>query len=532
MCFAGIIQIPAGANNYERRKMMKMFKTTRFMLAGIFIAAILAGCGTLQAQDAEKTEDSVNKNSTALIQPKDGQVINLLTDVSHTYSFNLSHGDRNQNDIYKGVNCLTSLRTISRADLKNINAFVLLMHARLPYLKEDAEHVLKYVKDGGGLYMTINADGDYPDSLNEFLKTFGLEVTMYTTSENKADWGISVHAPSSLVFDIGGRYEKFTSRIGMWADYTGTVGFEVYGDDKPLYKSKVLSTGEREDVEVDISGVKILRLVTNDGGNGNSRDHSVWFDPRFVKADGSKDRVLLKDASSIKVGWARAAQDRHLNGLPLSAVKAADVERQPGDIVPTDHPAAVPGTKLGGGNVTYVKNLLGKGAWQTIYRESDGKPVIFARRIGKGVVFVDLVGVYYMADGQKEPGLTIMNKFLKYMAAGKTVPPIRGGGGWQGSDGYRWDLVKKTKDGLNIHHNEYTKMFLDSDMKAYHETVKYLQEVSGLDTEMKAAQIKELEEQKDKDCVADPIEVDITGVKELTLITTDAGNGNGSDHSI
>ena len=62
-------------------------------------------------------------------------VINLLTDCSHEYSFNLSDANRNQAEVYPGINCLTSCRTIYKTNLKPINSLVVMMDGRLPYLE-------------------------------------------------------------------------------------------------------------------------------------------------------------------------------------------------------------------------------------------------------------------------------------------------------------------------------------------------------------------------------------------------------------
>ena len=62
----------------------------------------------------------------------DGQVINLLVDCSHDYSFNLSNANRTQSDIFPGINCLTSCQTIHKLNLEPINALVVLMDGKMP----------------------------------------------------------------------------------------------------------------------------------------------------------------------------------------------------------------------------------------------------------------------------------------------------------------------------------------------------------------------------------------------------------------
>ncbi|MCK4563044.1 MAG: hypothetical protein KAU94_00055 [Verrucomicrobia bacterium] len=89
----------------------------------------------------------------------DGQVINLLVDCSHDYSFNLSNASRTQSDVFPGINCLTSCQTIHKLNLEPINALVVLMDGKMPYLPKDAPYLLDYVKQGGGLYLGVNRRG-------------------------------------------------------------------------------------------------------------------------------------------------------------------------------------------------------------------------------------------------------------------------------------------------------------------------------------------------------------------------------------
>jgi len=460
------------------------------------------------------------------------QVINLLTDCSHDYSFNLSNASRNQDEVFPGINCLTSGRTIHKLDLEPINALAVLIDGKMPYSPKDAPTLRDYVKDGGGLYLGIKTGGVYADSVREFLAGLGLKDGGPRLAKDPANFGISAHAPSELVFELDGRQKRFTSRVGPWADYRGSVAFEVYGNGKRLYEGKVLSNGGRESIDISIDGVNELRLVATDGGNGKSADGSVWFDPRLVTASGESKRLLLKDATSVKVGWAQATQDRHFNGQPLGVVRANDAKREDDAIVAADHPAAMPGaTWSPAGVLPNIQPSSPKG-WETVYALSDGSPVVLVRRYGKGMIVADTTGLYHAAIGKTKPGLAAMRKLIEHMSSGKQVAAVKGGGGWQFSDGYRWELITTTDDGLRIHHNEYSKMYVANDVKAYKQTVAYLTELTGLDEVQKAAQIKELDERNAAYQRGTQVDVDISGVRELTLITTDGGDNINSDHAI
>lgn len=469
--------------------------------------------------------------AVATAKNSDDQVINLLVDCSHDYSFNLSNASRTQHDIFPGINCLTACQTIHKLDLEPINALVILMDGKMPYHPEDAPYLLDYVKKGGGLYLGVRTDGAYSDSLKSFLTPFGLKSEGAPLSKDPAEWGISAHAPSELTYELDGKCKRFTSTVGMWGKGGGSVSFAVYGDDELLYKTDVLRGGQREKISVGMKDVRILRLVVTDAGDGNGADGSVWFDPQLITTAGRKGRVLLDNAVSVKVGWAKASQDIHFNGMPLSGKKAKESKER--GLYPDRRLSkpSWPMVKGGGHNQPNIQPMEPL-QWKTIYANEKGLPVVMVRKYGKGIIVSDVTGLYGAAIGQKEPQTEVMRRLIEYVGGNKKVEPIKGGGGWQFSDGYRWEQIATTKDGLRIHYNEYSKMYIESDIKAYQETVKYLTEITGLDENHKASQIKELSGRIAEGQLGVTIDVDISGVEKLTLVTTDGGNGNGSDHSI
>ncbi|OGG08896.1 hypothetical protein A2154_03850 [Candidatus Gottesmanbacteria bacterium RBG_16_43_7] len=94
--------------------------------------------------------------------------------------------------------------------------------------------------------------------------------------------GIGTHSKSYHQFNINGQFSKFTTDYGIdtEAGVNGTATFEIYGDDKPLFISD--KTGRFDlprHVEVDVTGVKMLGLVTNDAGDGINDDHTDWLNP-------------------------------------------------------------------------------------------------------------------------------------------------------------------------------------------------------------------------------------------------------------
>lgn len=97
--------------------------------------------------------------------------------------------------------------------------------------------------------------------------------------------GIGTHAKSTQEYDTGRHFSKFTFDYGIdtEAGSKGTVVFEVYGDDKLLFASKKIGRYELpRHAEVDITGVRMLKLVVTDGGDGITDDHADWLNPKLL----------------------------------------------------------------------------------------------------------------------------------------------------------------------------------------------------------------------------------------------------------
>ncbi|OGG04248.1 hypothetical protein A2Z33_03810 [Candidatus Gottesmanbacteria bacterium RBG_16_52_11] len=96
--------------------------------------------------------------------------------------------------------------------------------------------------------------------------------------------GIGTHARSYHQFHVNGMFTKFTTDYGIdtEAGSKGTATFEIYGDDKALFISDPIGRYDYpRHVEVDITGVKFLGLVTNDAKDGINDDHTDWLNAKL-----------------------------------------------------------------------------------------------------------------------------------------------------------------------------------------------------------------------------------------------------------
>jgi|GEM_PF-5318735 len=91
--------------------------------------------------------------------------------------------------------------------------------------------------------------------------------------------GLGTHARSEIVYDIDGMYQFFSSVAGM--DDSGSIVFEVYADDQLRYQTPVMRSGDKAaEIKIPITGVKKLKLVVTDAGDGITCDHASWADAR------------------------------------------------------------------------------------------------------------------------------------------------------------------------------------------------------------------------------------------------------------
>ena len=107
--------------------------------------------------------------------------------------------------------------------------------------------------------------------------------------------GVGTHANSLMHVDLKGSCRRFSAYIGVDDEVvgkTGSVHFKIYADGKRLYDSGVIKAGEKaREVDVDLKGCKIMKLVVDAAGDSTSNDHADWAQAAFV--------VVGKDPEAI-----------------------------------------------------------------------------------------------------------------------------------------------------------------------------------------------------------------------------------------
>ncbi len=103
--------------------------------------------------------------------------------------------------------------------------------------------------------------------------------------------GIGTHTPSSITYAVESGFSRFRSRVGLNRGEGGAVIFEVWCDGVRKLETPVIHNGEAREIEVDIQGVRVLRLVATKGGDNNNSNHADWAGARLTVAAQTRNAV-------------------------------------------------------------------------------------------------------------------------------------------------------------------------------------------------------------------------------------------------
>ncbi|WP_238452917.1 NPCBM/NEW2 domain-containing protein [Micromonospora sp. ATA51] len=94
--------------------------------------------------------------------------------------------------------------------------------------------------------------------------------------------GIGVASPSTVRYYVGKECSRLTAVVGL-DDAVRNVGpegatatFQVIGDGQVLFDTGVLTRDDIRQVDVDLTGVRVLDLVVGDAGDGGYNDRANW----------------------------------------------------------------------------------------------------------------------------------------------------------------------------------------------------------------------------------------------------------------
>jgi alpha-galactosidase len=168
--------------------------------------------------------------------------------------------------------------------------------------------------------------------------------------------GFATHSVSSLLILLEGKATTFTAQVGIDDEVAGhdpAVEFELIGDGKRLWSSGVMRLGDAaKPCLVELTGVKKLELVVNDGGNGNYYDHADWVDAKFETTGVNTFKTYNPIASEPYILTPQSSAKPRINSAQVFGVR-------PGS--PFQYLVAATGLKAGTFEVILeAKNAKGK----------------------------------------------------------------------------------------------------------------------------------------------------------------------------
>jgi hypothetical protein len=332
--------------------------------------------------------------------------------------------------------------------------------------------------------------------------------------------GLGVHAPSEVVFDLNGDYDRFLSHVGIsdtWGNH-GSVEFQVFADGTKIYDSGIMTGADAAStLDVDVSGIAQLRLVVTPGPDGFAYDHAVWAGARFETASPQSGppaapshlAAVASSSSLVKLSWWDHSSnetgfrvERSAGGSPFVTIATvndrdyddADVQASTtyayrviafngdGDSTPATVSVATPAPPPPGNFLSDLPFVSSTNAWGPVERDmdtggqaaNDGNPIVIG-----GVPFAKGLGMH----APSEVVFDLDGEYARF----KSAVGISDTWGNNGSV-----VFQVFADGVKIH---------DSGLK------------TGADT-------------------AGTVDVDVSGVEELRLVVTAGPDGFAYDHAV
>ena len=111
------------------------------------------------------------------------------------------------------------------------------------------------------------------------------ENLFLTVSSQTYGQGFFAPAPSDVSFNLGAKWKHLSVKCGI-QDREGVRGaarFTIIGDGRMLATLSLVEARHVEALDVDVTGVQSLRLVTDDVGDGKNHDWAVWLEPNLTR---------------------------------------------------------------------------------------------------------------------------------------------------------------------------------------------------------------------------------------------------------
>ncbi|MBO3444968.1 NPCBM/NEW2 domain-containing protein [Clostridium sp. CCUG 7971] len=316
--------------------------------------------------------------------------------------------------------------------------------------------------------------------------------------------GIGAATNAEIVYNLDGNYTHFTTYLGTDKNYNDnrtSIIFKIFADGKEVYISDTIRRDSKaEFVNIPVAGVKELKLVANDAGDGGLGDFASWADTKLYTTN-SKPKLIIPKSVATKLG---EKIDLNENYVALDA--------EDGDIT----------SKV---EVTGKVNFNKPGKYPITYKvtDSDGNEISKTRTIA----VVNMQDYKYLSDydwkstqnSYKTPNKdkSMSDKALRLTDENGAEVVYEKGIGAHATSTITYDLTDKDY----AYFSSYVGV--DRQMFGTVASVSFEVYVDGT-KKFDSGVMNSRDSQK-------YVEVGINGAKELKLVVTDGKNGIGSDHA-
>jgi hypothetical protein len=113
----------------------------------------------------------------------------------------------------------------------------------------------------------------------------GLRSEMLQLGSKQYTKGLAMHSRTEVVYRLSDRFRRFRAVVGIddAVRPSGNVRLAIYGDDRVLLQKDIAGTDPPEEIELDITGVRRIRILADFGGDGDVADHLDLCEARAIK---------------------------------------------------------------------------------------------------------------------------------------------------------------------------------------------------------------------------------------------------------
>ncbi len=223
----------------------------------------------------------------------------------------------------------------------------------------------------------------------------GRTITLNGVTYSK---GLGVHANSEINYNLGGKYSKFSSDIGIDAETggRGAVAFQVWADGTKLFDSGVVTgTSATQKVNVDVTGKNALKLVVTPGADTSS-DHADWAGASLLSAatvtptpTPTPAPLDINDKPVIMVPSGSKGTTQSVS-LPIAGITVSDADAGSGNLTVTL--SAEHGTLAVNGNISGGVKLA------NISSNGTGSVVLIGTLLQINATLADPSGLLYKSN--------------------------------------------------------------------------------------------------------------------------------------